>query len=159
MFALETLIIIAVITTIVGIIIGVIIGRAWVPPEHQKALEQRLTSAKEELDSYQQDVAKHFMETSKRVGELTQSYRDLHEHLAKGALHLTNTEIGRELLNAGDSKEVLANLEDTSIQPPRDWAPKMPGSQGMLSEEFGLKDHNDDDDHSTEHPAAINPRP
>lgn len=148
MFALESLLIIAVITFIVGGIIGVAVGRAWVPPERQKDLEKRLSSAKDELDAYQQDVAKHFMETSQRVGELTQSYRDLHEHLAKGALNLTNTEIGRQLLDAGASKEHITDLEGTSIEPPRDWAPKMPGSQGMLSEEFGLREHDDHDEHT-----------
>lgn len=140
----ESLLITAVITLVVGIIIGVVAGRRWAPPEHQKDLEQRLTSAKDELDSYQQDVAQHFMETSKRVSELTQSYRDLHEHLAKGALSLTNTEIGRQLLDAGANKDHIPDLESTSIEPPKDWAPKMPGSRGMLSEEFGLRDYDDD---------------
>lgn len=153
MYALESLIIIAVITLIVGIVVGVLIGRSWVQPEHQKDLEQRLSSAKEELDTYQQEVAQHFMETSKRVGELTQSYRDLHEHLAKGALTLTNTDIGRQLLEAGVNKDAITNIEDMSIEPPRDWAPKVPGSQGMLSEEFGLNEH----DENAEHTAAVKP--
>lgn len=154
MFALESLIIIAVIALAVGVVVGIFVGRLWVPPEHQKDLEQRLSSAKSELDTYQQDVAQHFMETSKRVGELTQSYRDLHEHLAKGALSLANTEIGRQLLEAGANQDHITDLEGASIEPPRDWAPKMPGSQGMLSEEFGLKDHDD----NAEHPAFNKPR-
>lgn len=153
MFALESLLIIAVITLVVGIAIGVVIGRSWIPPEQQKALEQRLASAKDELDSYQQDVAKHFIETSKRVTELSQSYRDLHEHLAKGALNLASTDIGRQLLEAGAKEDTIMDLEDMSIEPPKDWAPKKPGSKGMLSEEFGLGEHND----HTEHHAAIKP--
>lgn len=143
MFSLELLLIISVVMLVIGTIIGVVIGRSWVPPEQQKALETRLSSAKRELDSYQQEVAKHFMETSKRVSEMTESYRDLHEHLAKGALQLANTEIGREMLAAGDSAQEIADLERTPIEPPKDWAPKTPGSHGMLSEEFGIQDHDE----------------
>lgn len=159
MFALESLIVIAVITFIVGIIIGVVVGRAWVPPERQKDLEQRLSTAKDDLDAYQQSVAEHFLETSKRVGELTQSYRDLHEHLSKGALNLTNTDIGRQLLHAGVNKDGLTNLEGTSIEQPRDWAPKTPGSHGMLSEEFGLREHDDNEHKAEQQPAPPKPKP
>jgi len=57
-----------------------------------------------------------------------------------GAMQLTNTEIGRQLFAAGENEESSEKLNQASIEPPRDWAPKIPGSHGMLSEEFGLKD-------------------
>jgi uncharacterized protein len=148
-FTLSTLVIIALIALAAGTLIGIAVGRSWVPPAHQKALEQRLSSTQDELNNYQQEVAQHFIETSMRVSELTQSYRDLHEHLAKGAMKLTNTDIGRELLNAGVNNEAIADLEDMSIEPPRDWAPKVPGARGMLSEEFGLKEHDDHPEYSS----------
>lgn len=146
MFALESPLIISIIIFIVGIVIGVVIGRALVPPQQQKDLEKRLTTAQQDLDTYQQDVAKHFMETSERVGELTQSYRDLHQHLAKGALSLTNTDIGRQVIEAGATKESIPQMDNGSIEAPRDWAPRTPGSQGMLSEDFGLKDQDEADE-------------
>lgn len=145
MFSLESFLIIGVVMLVIGTIIGIVIGRSWVPPEQQKELEQRLANSKKELDNYQQDVAQHFFATSKKVGELTQSYKDLHEHLTKGALQLANTEIGREVLAAGEDPEVLETLEQAHIEAPKDWAPKTPGSHGMLSEEFGLKDQKTDE--------------
>lgn len=143
MFALESPLIISIIIFIVGVVIGIVVGRALVPPQQQKDLEKRLSSAQQNLDAYQQDVAKHFVETSQRVGELTQSYRDLHEHLAKGALNLTNTDIGRQVIEAGATKEAIPNIDNTSVEPPKDWAPRAPGSRGMLSEDFGLKDQDE----------------
>lgn len=137
MFSLELLVTISIVMLIIGTVIGVVVGRSWVPPEQQKALEGRLHSAKQELDAYQQDVAKHFMETSRHVSELTQSYRELHEHLAKGALSLANTEIGRQILAAGDQGLDLQGLDSTKVEPPKDWAPP----RNTLSESFGLSDH------------------
>ncbi len=143
MFPLESLFIVGFIALIIGAVIGVFAGRVWIAPEQHKEIEQRLAEAKRELESYQQDVAQHFGETAQKVRELTQSYRELHEHLALGAMQLTNTEIGRQLFAAGENDEGMQKLNPTQIEPPRDWAPKIPGSHGMLSEEFGLKDEDD----------------
>lgn len=140
MFPLESLFIVGIVMLILGAIGGVIAGRAWIAPEQQKEIEQRLSDAKRELETYQHDVAQHFSETAQKVRELTQSYKELHEHLALGAMQLTNTEIGRQLFAAAENDEATQKLNQTTIEPPRDWAPKIPGSHGMLSEEFGLKD-------------------
>lgn len=144
MFPLESLFIVGFVTLVLGVIAGVVAGRAWVAPEQTKEIEQKLHDAKRELESYQQDVAQHFSETAQKVRELTQSYKELHEHLALGAMQLTNTEIGRQLFAAGDGEVSEKTLNQVSVEPPRDWAPKIPGSHGMLSEEFGLKDEEDE---------------
>lgn len=140
MFPLETLLLVSLVMLAIGGAIGFVLAKSSSSQERQKELEERLSSSKEELDSYQQEVAKHFMETSKKVTDLTQSYRDLHEHLAKGALTLANNEIGREMLQAADTKIDDKSLESTSVEAPKDWAPKEPGSKGMLSEDFGLRE-------------------
>jgi len=139
-FPLESLFIVGIIMLIVGAVIGAIVSRTWIAPEQHKEIEQRLLDAKRELESYQQDVAQHFSETAQKVRELTQSYKELHEHLALGAMQLTNVEIGRQLFAAGENEEGKEKLNASQIEPPKDWAPKIPGSHGMLSEEFGLKD-------------------
>lgn len=139
MYPLETVVLVGIVFLLVGGLIGLAIGRAWASPSHQKELEHRLNDTEKELKEYHQNVTSHFSETAKKVGELAQSYRELHEHLAKGALELTNTEIGRELIEAG-GHSTAASIERTHIEPPKDWAPKSPGSHGMLSEEFGLRD-------------------
>jgi uncharacterized membrane-anchored protein YhcB (DUF1043 family) len=143
-FPLESLIVVGVIALLIGGVVGALVGRNWVAPVQHKEIEQRLADAKRELESYQQDVAQHFSETAQKVRELTQSYRELHEHLALGAMQLTNTEIGRQLFAAAESEQQEAPiLGQVPIEPPRDWAPKIPGSHGMLSEEFGLKDEDE----------------
>ena len=147
MFSLETLIMVSAIVLCIGGLIGAIISRTLIPPAEQKGLETQLQKAREELARYQQDVAQHFAETSKLVNNLTQSYKDVHEHLAKGAIQLTNPEITRQILQAGDGQlglEAHDVIEEEDLQPPRDWAPKAPGQAGTLSEEFGLKDEAED---------------
>lgn len=141
MFPLENLFIVGIVMLVVGVIVGVLAGRAWIAPEQTKEIEQKLSDAKRELEQYQHGVTQHFSETAQKVRELTQSYKELHEHLALGAMQLTNTEVGRQLFAAGENEgNHKADVSQTPIEPPRDWAPKTPGSYGMLSEEFGLKE-------------------
>ena len=146
-FSLETIIMVSAIVFCIGGLLGAIISRTLIPPATQKGLEVQLQSAREELQQYQQDVAQHFAETSKLVNNLTQSYREVHEHLAKGAIQLTNPEISRQILQAGDGKlgiEMQDVFNDVDFQPPKDWAPKTPGMAGTLSEEFGLNDETEE---------------
>lgn len=146
-FSLEALIMVSAITLCVGGLIGAVISRTLLPPEMQKDLEQRLQASREELDRYQQDVAQHFAETSKLVSNLTNSYKEVHDHLAKGAIELTNAEISKQMLEAGDSQlglEANETIDELSFEPPKDWAPKTPGQDGVLSENFGLSDHTEE---------------
>jgi hypothetical protein len=63
-------------------------------------------------------------------------------------MRLASPEIGRQLLKSGGSDlslldpngNPLVDLEDVEV--PRDYAPKVPG--GILSEEYGLKDEQED---------------
>lgn len=150
MFALSTLIIIAVAALIVGAIIGIGLLKGLSPQEKQnRSLENRLQQAENQLKDYQHEVTAHFMETSQLVNTLTQSYKDVHEHLASSALKLTNPDISRQLIEAGDGKLLTkpkGTKQDTELlnEAPRDWAPKNPGDKGQLSEDFGLDNKNED---------------
>jgi len=87
---------------------------------------------------------------------MAQSYRQIHEHLATSAIRLASPEVGRQLLKAGGSDLSLVDEEGNplisaeDIQPPRDYAPKVPG--GILSEDYGLNDN----DLSKGQPSAAN---
>ena len=147
MFSLTTLLIVAGIAFIIGCIVGGVALR-YSSPQQQKArsLESKLQETEEQLKSYQQEVTDHFAETATLVNQLTQSYRDVHEHLASDALKLANVDISRQLLS--DTNKEGSILEDTAIQqgeyqPPRDWAPKSPGTEGPLSEGYGLGDEHE----------------
>ncbi len=117
-------------------------------------LEQRLHQAENNLQAYQRDVAEHFAQTSDLVNNLTQSYREVHEHLANGALRLATPAISRQIIdsaNANVNSASKAYLNEQRIEPPRDWAPKTPGSKGALSEDYDLHDdHHHGHDHPTE---------
>lgn len=148
MFSLEIMMMFVAIAFCVGGLVGAIISRTLIPPEQQRELEQNLQSARNELDKYHQDVAQHFAETSKLVNNLTQSYKDVHEHLAKGAIQLTNPEISKQILDAGDGQlgiEADDAITNEEFHPPKDWAPKTPGQAGTLSEEYGLIDDHEDE--------------
>lgn len=99
-------------------------------------LEQRMHELEAEYKNYQRDVAEHFAHSTQLVNNLAQSYREIHEHLANGALRLATTAISQQLLEAGKGVDGQLNLREQPIQPPRDWAP----TKGTLSEDYGLHD-------------------
>ena len=129
-----------------GVVIGTLLTRSLHPHEKQrKELEERLDKLQDEHKEYQHKVTEHFLTTSSLVNTMTESYRDLHEHLASSAMHLTNPEISRQLIDAGYGRissnlasDALANSIASEVpEPPRDYAPKVPG--GVLSEDYGLR--------------------
>jgi|TARA_B110000238_G_C15964532_1_gene368941 uncharacterized membrane-anchored protein YhcB (DUF1043 family) len=119
-------------------------------------IEKQLKESEQKLKRYQQEVTEHFVTVSQLTTNMTQSYRQIHEHLATNAIRLASPEIGRQLLKAGGSDFSLVDADGKSliqagdIKPPRDYAPKVPG--GILSEGYGL----DDNDLSKGHPNAAN---
>ncbi len=125
---------------VVGAIAGYFASRAFKPiQKEQKDVEKKLMEAQRELKDYQQEVANHFRATSKAVSSLSKNHKYVVEQLASGALHLVNTDVSRQILNPVFDKSEDVNLDSsTDIQPPKDYAPKVPG--GVLSEEYGLKE-------------------
>ena len=111
-------------------------------------LQKKLDKSEQHLKQYQQEVSQHFITISHLTASVTQSYRDINEQLVSSAMRLASPEIGRQLLKSGGSDlslldpngNPLVDLEDVEV--PRDYAPKVPG--GILSEEYGLKDEQED---------------
>ncbi|MFT7559841.1 MAG: uncharacterized membrane-anchored protein YhcB (DUF1043 family) [Flavobacteriales bacterium] len=147
MVSFGILIMVGAIALCIGGLVGALISRSLFPPEQQKKLEESLSSTRNDLQKYQSDVANHFAETAKLVNTLTDSYKDVHEHLARGATKLSNAEISREMLRAGDEKLGISpgDILQEGVQPPKDWAPKIPGQTGTLSEEYGLDELKESD--------------
>ena len=148
MFTLSTLILAIAIAVVVGGLIGALLLKGLSPQEKQnRSLETRLQKAENQMREYQQDVSEHFAQTSELINTLTQSYRDVHEHLATGALKLTNPDISRQLIDAGKGNLMISSShsrkageeDESGKEPPRDWAPRNPGDKGQLSEEFGFE--------------------
>ena len=111
-------------------------------------LQKKLDKSEQHLKQYQQEVSQHFITISHLTASVTQSYRDINEQLVSSAMRLASPEIGRQLLKSGGSDlslldpngNPLVDVEDVEV--PRDYAPKVPG--GILSEEYGLKDDQED---------------
>lgn len=147
MFSLSALIITGIAAAVVGALIAATMIKTLAPQERQnRETEKRLQQTEDKLLSYQQEVSTHFEETSRLVNQLTQSYKDVYEHLADSALKLSNPDLSRQLIDAGDGKlpqggvsKPVTTEEDIAAEAPRDWAPKNPGEKGQLSEDFGME--------------------
>jgi uncharacterized membrane-anchored protein YhcB (DUF1043 family) len=140
-----TVITIGLVCLVIGALIGAIISRTTSPQEKKRReVEKRLQETERKLKDYQDDVTEHFIKTSGLINNLTQSYREVHEHMASSAMHLTNPDISRQLLNAGAGTLVdPAAMENQALpakipEPPRDYATK--SLEGILSESSGLSD-------------------
>ena len=145
MYSLSTLVITGFFCLLIGGGLGALALYAFRQQLLGQNLEQRLHQAESELQAYQRSVAEHFSQTSSLVNNLTQAYREVHEHLANGALKLATPAISRQIIDSANSAAPgsSAYISEQRIEPPRDWAPKTPGSKGTLSEDYGLHDdHN-----------------
>lgn len=141
MYSLTTVILVGAIVAVVGFVAGLIVSRSSQSQQASRDLENRLQKAEDGLKSYQYEVTQHFAQTSQLVGNLTQSYKDVHEHLANSALKLTTADVSKQFVESANSQlpqEEHIQLDETHIEPPKDWAPKTPGSASTLSEEYGL---------------------
>ncbi|BCD97639.1 YhcB family protein [Marinagarivorans cellulosilyticus] len=152
MISTSALIATSIICLIAGAGLGALAMRIYSSARQPKDLEARHNTLQNEYNQYQQNVAQHFVDTSRLIAETQQRQQQLREHLVKGALHLTSADISRAILAQGDEEQpltegaALENLDPADLTPPKDWAPKIPGEGGVLSEEFGLKEESEETD-------------
>lgn len=155
--------IIGIVTLAAGALIGYLLGRSGENSGQQKLVDQ-LNEAQQELSEYKEQVNGHFEKTADLVNNLTESYREVHQHLAQGSESLCKGEHSPAQLN-NDTQPKIAELAESEqeeqiptvtdevaaapeeqevIEPPRDYAPKSPDEEGTLSEKFGLKKEQDE---------------
>jgi uncharacterized protein len=136
-----TTLLIGLISLSFGLVVGFVLARTLHPQARERMdLEDQLQKSQDQIQDYQQEVTEHFTKTSELINSLSHSYRDVHEHLATSAMRLTNPEISRQLIDAGFGRHENNNnlISGDTPEPPKDYAPKVPG--GVLSEEYGLND-------------------
>ena len=127
---------------ILGLGIGLLLGRR-ASPQSQKSreVERKLDQVLQDKKAYEDEVVEHFTDTAKLLNTLTESYREVHNHLAAGATGLCQGHgpaVMPKLEGDTDPSEIPAQLAD--IQQPLDYAPKAsPDEKGMLNESFGLE--------------------
>jgi uncharacterized protein len=134
----------------IGVAAGLLIARRLDSnsPGKVEELEARIQELQRFHDDYREHVSDHFSATADLVQQMTESYRDVYQHLARCAQELCNEEIARKLLPTADQMH-FGSDDDNALVPPKDYAPKRSnGQSGALSEGFGLdrRDLNDNND-------------
>ena len=125
--------------------LGVVAGVAFASrmnnsPSRINELENQIRSLEESHDQYKGDVSDHFSMTAELVQQMTESYRDVYQHLAMGAQDLCSGEVAEKLLPAGSDAVFENSIEENSgFGAPKDYAAKQkPDQKGALAEDFGL---------------------
>ena len=124
----------------IGICLGVIAASRLKSssPSRVAALEETVQQLQTQHERYRDHVGQHFSMTAELVQQMTESYRDVYQHLASGAQELCSGEVANKLLPANEDSVFSAG--SGSPQPPRDYAPKQhPEQNGALSEDFGIE--------------------
>ncbi len=142
MYSLTFLIICTAVGLLAGVGIGMLLSQRVTPSgQKRRAAERQLDELLQEKKAYEDEVVEHFTDTARLLNQLTESYRDVHNHLARGASELCRgySQVALEKMERKvDLNDIPADLAD--IQPPKDYAPKSsPDDKGMLSEDFGLE--------------------
>lgn len=72
-----------------GAAVGVLVAGLVLPgPKRVRQLEEELEKVQKDHESYRSGVTAHFKTTAELVGEMTQSYKAVYDHLAYGAQSL-----------------------------------------------------------------------
>ncbi len=159
--------IIGIVALIAGALIGYLMGRSG-DTSNQKKLADQLNDAQRDLSEYKEKVNGHFEKTAELVNNLTESYKQVHQHLAEGSEALCMGEHSPAQLNSKPQASLAEVAKDENpdadtpdkateetappadepdiVEPPRDYAVKGPDEEGTLSEKYGLKKKADADE-------------
>ena len=112
-------------------------------------LQNQLDELQNDFKDYQNKVSDHFGTTAHLINKLTDSYRDVHEHMANGADNLCEDEAVKNRLSDAllssntllSGKMIKRRTErPKAMEQPKDYAPKQASDErGTLSEEFSVK--------------------
>ncbi len=83
-----------------GLLFGVALGMLFTSRlrgggRKAKALEAELAQLEQRFKDYRQQVTQHFLTTSELVQKMSDSYRDVYEHLAGGSQTLCQTKLDK----------------------------------------------------------------
>lgn len=123
-----------------GLVAGIAVARRMngSTPTKVSELETRIQELQRDHAQYREHVSEHFDTTAELVQQMTESYRDVYQHLANGAQDLCTEDVAGKLLPARE-QSLFYGSDDDSLEPPKDYAPKKaPGQSGALAENFGL---------------------
>ena len=124
-----------------GVVLGVVLTDNLGTASHRvKNLENQIKTLRESHVEYKDSVSEHFNTTAELVQKMTESYKEVYQHLASGAQDLCTTEVASKLLPASSDAAFETPNEDQESVPPKDYATKKsPNQIGALSEDFGIE--------------------
>lgn len=141
---MTNLILAVIVALAVGVAVGILFGRSHRGSSlRQRRTQQQMEELRSEYTRYQAQVNEHFMESAHLLRRFNDAFRDVNQHMARGANRLANDEDWLEELEQQSARARLedGSLDEQGFEPPRDYAPrKDPGEKGTLSEDFGLKE-------------------
>ena len=115
---------------LVGALIGAFLYKLLRSDETRvQQLEMQLQSLGDEYENYKKEVHGHFSDSAILIGKLTESYREVYQHMAHGARNLCPDHIAVQLTQlsptenpvAGIDRPASANPEAVRLSPPLDY--------------------------------------
>ncbi len=100
-----------------GLAVGV--GVAYVAfgsKRQTRELREQIDTLQQELDNYRSQVGSHFQRTSELVQKMTQSYREVYEHLATGSQALCRNPVDTPRLDLPETPALNARPADQPIE-------------------------------------------
>ena len=83
-------------------------------------LQEKLDQLQQEFDSYRDQVGQHFQKTSELVQAMTDSYRNVYEHLAKGSEALCQDPVSTPRLDFPQPTKLDSEADTDSRAPDTD---------------------------------------
>jgi uncharacterized membrane-anchored protein YhcB (DUF1043 family) len=143
MFSIGTTVAITILAGAAGLTAGWFLGinrKTQDKRERIIELEAQLDAAQQARADYEAEVTEHFARTGELLSRMTEDYRAVYNHLARGADELCDGAVNLPFAGLAYDAEAVDGLELGDIAQPLDYAPKKsPNEQGQLSESFGIE--------------------
>lgn len=95
---------------LLGLLMGALLARgSKKEAEKSKRLAEKLSETEDAYRRYQADVSSHFLDTARKVQNLNNSYREVHEQLAKSANTLCSEEEAKDFIAISLDRSSKAN--------------------------------------------------
>lgn len=100
---------------LLGLLMGSLLARGGKKEaEKSKRLAEKLSETEDAYRRYQADVSSHFLDTARKVQNLNNSYREVHEQLAKSANTLCSEEEAKDFIAISLDRSSKANSKTIS---------------------------------------------
>ena len=117
-----------------GLVVGVVLYHYLAANGGAALNNARIAELEAELKAYQNKVADHFSTSAHLINRMTESYRNIHDHLAESANELCTDELTRHRLN--DALLSSQAIHHTEPEQPKDYAPKPNDGEHTLAANF-----------------------